>query len=521
MFIPTIRVSPRAVHYHVISRHFSVAATLFYHSKVSAVSDAVKAIQPGSTVLAGGFGLSGIPSTIIDELKSHPNINDLTVVSNNAAVDGRGLSLLLESGQITKMISSYIGGNKFFESKYLNGEIDLELVPQGTIAERVRAGGAGIPAFYTPAGVNTWIEQGKIPVRYSHNSPNNNDKSNDKKILKTSSPRESRTFNGRKYILEEAIVGDAAIIKAYKADKLGNAWFRGAAQNFNSAMARASNYTIVEAEHIVEPGEILPENVHLPGVYVSKVIQSTTPKEIEIYKFADPKEESVKSSAPKKSSDVKRTRIVKRAAQEFKDGDVVNLGIGIPTLIPNHLPAGVHVTLQSENGILGLGPYPHEGEEDPDFINAGKETVTLAPGSSLFGSEESFAMIRAGKINVTVLGAMQVSKYGDLANWALPNMVKGMGGAMDLVSNPAHTKVVIVMEHNDKKGRSKILNECKFPLTGSRCVSKIVTDLAVFDVDPEKGLTLVEILDDITVKELQQMTEAEFVVSENLKPYNV
>ncbi|KAF5093000.1 hypothetical protein D0Z03_002600 [Geotrichum reessii] len=407
------------------------------------------------------------------------------------------------------MIASYIGGNKTFEQMYLSGAIELELTPQGTIAERLRAAGAGVPAFYTPAGVGTWIEEGKLPVRYSPDG---------KTVIKESEPRETREFNGRKYVLETALDGEYALIKAYKADKIGNCWFKGSARNFNSAMGRAGKVTIVEAEHIVEPGEILPEDIHLPGVYVDKVVQSTTPKQIEIYKYAveqDPNAETKTET----ESDIKRTRIVKRAALEFKNGDFVNLGIGIPTLVPNYLAEGVKVTLQSENGILGLGPYPKKGQEDPDLINAGKETVTLAQGASIFGSEESFGMIRAGRIDVTVLGAMQVSKYGDLANWALPGKVKGMGGAMDLVSNPAYTKVVIVMEHTDRKGKAKILNECKFPLTGKQCVSKIITELAVFDVHPTEGLTLIEVLDGYTPAQIQEITEAKFKVSENLVTY--
>lgn len=480
-----------------------------YHSKVTTVSDAIKELKSDSTLLCGGFGLSGVPDTLINELVKTPSVKNLQAVSNNAGIDGCGLSQLLVTGQVTKMIASYIGGNKTFEKMYLSGQIELELTPQGTIAERVRAAGAGVPAFYTPAGVGTWIEQGKLPVRYSGDG---------KTVVKESEPREVREFDGRKYVLEKAIPGDVAFVKAYKADKLGNCWFRGAARNFNSAMGRAAKYTVVEAEHIVEPGEIPAEDVHLPCIYVDKVVQSTTPKDIEIYKYAV--EEAGSGSAGQESeSDVKRTRIVRRAALEFKDGDFVNLGIGIPTLVPNYLAAGVHVTLQSENGILGLGPYPKKGEEDPDMINAGKETVTLAPGASLFGSEESFGMIRSGRVDVTVLGAMQVSQYGDLANWALPGMVKGMGGAMDLVSNPLATKVVIVMEHTDRKGRPKILNECAFPLTGTRCVSKVITDLAVFDVHPEDGLTLIEVLEGYTPEQIQEITEAKFRVSPDLAAY--
>lgn len=479
-----------------------------YHSKVASVSEAIKHIKGDSTLLCGGFGLSGVPDTLINELVKSPSISNITAVSNNAGIDGCGLSQLLVTGQISKMIASYIGGNKTFEQMYLSGKIDLELTPQGTIAERVRAGGAGVPAFYTPAGVGTWIEEGKLPVRYSEDG---------KEVIKESEPREVRTFNGRQYVLEEAIEGDYAFVKAYKVDKMGNCWFRGAARNFNSAMGRAAKYTIVEAEHIVEPGEIPAEDIHLPYIYVDKVVQSTTPKDIEIYKFAVDEESA--NSESSSESDIKRTRIVKRAALEFKDGDFVNLGIGIPTLVPNYLAEGVHVTLQSENGILGLGPYPKKGEEDPDMINAGKETVTLAEGASLFGSEESFGMIRAGRIDVTVLGAMQVSQYGDLANWALPGKVKGMGGAMDLVSNPAATKVVIVMEHTDRKGRPKILEACQFPLTGKRCVSKLITDLAVFDVDPKNGLTLIEVVDGYTPEQIQEITEAKFKVSDNLVPY--
>lgn len=212
----------------------------------------------------------------------------------------------------------------------------------------------------------------------------------------------------------------------------------------------------------------------------------------------------------------RRERIVKRAAKELKDGMYVNLGIGIPLITPAYLPEGVEVVLQAENGILGLGPYPKPGEEDPDLINPGKETVTLSSGASVFGSHESFGMIRAGRIDLTMLGALQVSQYGDLANFMLPGKVKGVGGAMDLVANPEKTKVVVTMEHTDKKGNPKILPECTFPLTGPRCVWKIITDLAVFDVSPTEGLTLAETAEGVTVDEIRSKTAAPFKVAENL-----
>ena len=206
-----------------------------------------------------------------------------------------------------------------------------------------------------------------------------------------------------------------------------------------------------------------------------------------------------------------KDQIAQRIAQELRDGWYVNLGIGIPTLVANHIPQGINVEFQSENGILGMGPFPFEGEEDADLINAGKQTITAMPGASFFSSELSFAMIRGQHVQLTVLGAMEVSDSGDIANWKIPGrMVKGMGGAMDLVASAEN--IIVAMQHTNRAGESKLLPECSLPLTGVQCVKKIVTDLAVLEVDPERGFVLLERAPGVTVDEIRSKTAGRLVI---------
>ena len=428
------------------------------------------------TIAAGGFGLCGIPENLIQELVDS-GVKGLTIVGNNAGVDDFGMGLLLKARQVKKVIASYVGENKEFERQVLAGELELELTPQGTLAEKLRAGGAGIPGFYTRTAFGTKLAENK----------------------------DTRSFDGKEYVLEQAIRTELSIVKAWKGDKAGNLVYRKTARNFNPMIATCGSVTVAEVEQLVEVGELEPEQIHTPGIYVDRIIQGASyQKRIEFRTVSG-------AAASKKESPI-RALMAKRAAQELRDGYYVNLGIGIPTLVANYIPQNISVILQSENGLLGIGPFPAEDELDPDLINAGKQTITTIPGSSYFSSADSFAMIRGGHVDLSILGGLEVAENGDLANWMVPGaMVKGPGGAMDLVAGVK--RVIVLMEHTARDGSSKILKTCNLPITGRGVVNMIVTDLCVFEVEPQVGLALKELHPGVTLEEVRAKTGCDFQVS--------
>ena len=434
--------------------------------------EAAQKVSSGQTLLVGGFGMTGNPVHLVHAL-AETGVQDLTYVANNVGEAGLSGGRLLRLGKLKKAVGSYFTSNREAVQAAQEGRLEVQLIPQGTLAEALRAGGAGLGGFYTPTAAGTVIAEGA----------------------------DVRTLGGQEMIFVPALRGDVAFIRAWRADRAGHLQYRLTEQNFNRAMATAADLVIAEVEEIVEVGEIDPEHVHTPGLYVDFLVQATLTPE-DLGSSAD-----VRGSA--KKVDEARMNMARRALRELRPGDVVNLGIGIPTLVADLITPEMGINLHTENGMLGVGPAPEGGGAMEYPVNAGKIPVTALPGASYFDSADSFGMIRGGHVDAAVMGGLQVDEAGNLANWAVPGKpLLGVGGAMDLASGAK--RLIITMGHTDPDGTPKIVPECTLPLTARGAVDLVITDKAVFGF-PDGRLTLLELMPGATLEEVRASTSANFV----------
>lgn len=436
------------------------------------IHTAARMVKEGDTLLQGGFGMTGNPVHLMHAL-AESGTKNLTFIGNNAGEVGLGGGRLLKNGQLKKLIGSFFTSNPDAVKAVQAGLIDYELLPQGTLAEALRAGGAGIGGFYTPASAGTLIAKG----------------------------RETKVINGVEQVFVKGLRGNVAFIRAWRADTAGNLQYRMTEQNFNKAMATAADLVIAEVEEIVPVGDIQPEHIHTPGCYVDYLVQATL--------TLDDLGMSASVSSSKKVDEV-RMNMARRALAELKKGDVVNLGIGIPTLVADLITEEHGIILHTENGMLGVGPVPADGGGAMDYpVNAGKIPVTALKGSSYFDSADSFAMIRGGHIDVAIMGGLEVDEAANLANWAVPGKpLLGVGGAMDLAKGAR--RLIITMTHVNPDGSPKIVPACTLPLTASGVVNLIITELAVFNYSDNR-LTLIELMPNATLEEVRAKTSADFI----------
>lgn len=454
-----------------------------YESPAEAVAD----IFDGAMVCVGGFGpVRNRPVTLCTALAECPEVKNLTIVSN-----GFPHQPLAENRQVKKFIGAF-GGSVYrraaaSEEQIRAGELVFEPAPQGIFTERLRAGAGGIPAFYSPVGVDTVVADGK----------------------------ERRVIEGQEYILETALRPDFGFVRAEKADALGNLTGVGSTLNFHPVMSAASKVTIAEVDEIVPVGSIRPEDVTIPGIYVDRLVLRD--KAIAAQDEEQERIRRARRDVPPAEDKVGLSQdlVALRVAQLLKPGQYVNLGMGLPTKVSNFIRPDSGVILHAENGFLGYGPEPNDEEYLWHYYNAQGQPVTALPGAAVFDSFSAFTMARGGHLDVVILGGLQVSIAGDLANWWAPYMAAGgMGGAMDLCTNVP--ELIVAMEHTTRNGDKKILEQCSYPLTAARCVTKIVTDLAYIEVTPE-GLLLKELAPGISVDYVQERTEAHLLLAPDLK----
>jgi len=450
---------------------------------------AIADISDGATIAIAGFGVAHRFATSLILALRDKGTKELCLVCNSLGDPGatRG-QILAENKQVKKLIAAFSmrpGTPTASENQIAAGELAVELVPQGILVERCRAGGAGIPAFYSPTSVGTALAEG----------------------------REIRDFDGKPHVLEHAIHVDYAFLRGYRADRLGNVQFRGGSQNFNPSFAKAARVAIVEVDEIVEPGGIPPELIDLPGIFVSRVVKTT--QAIDRKTLHRP--ERRPSDQPRLYNGkpaLTRAGIAKRAAALVKEGTYVNLGTGIPTMVSNFLQSR-DVILHAENGVLGYGEMVFGDAIDLDIYNASGQFVALVPGASFFDSVTSFEMARGGRIDTVILGAYEVDRHANVANWSTTDATRGaIGGAMDLLAGDS--ELIIVMEHTDSKGRPKLRRECTYPLTGKGCVNYVVTDLALLHWQDGRSV-LQEVAPGFTAREVIDLTEMEIAAGPDVR----
>lgn len=435
------------------------------------LSQAASLVKDGDVLLAGGFGMTGNPVGLLHAL-AKTQVRNLTFIGNNVGEPGIGGGKLLRNGQLKKMIGSFFTSNPEAVQAAQLGEIEYELLPQGTLAEAIRAGGAGIGGFYTPASAGTLIAEG----------------------------RDTRVIDGIEQVFVKGIKADVAFIRAWKADTAGNLQYRMTEQNFNRAMAAAADIVVAEAQEIVPVGQLDPNTIHTPGNYIDYLVE----RALRLDDLG-----TSASVGPSKRVNESRLNMARRAFQELHKGDVVNLGIGIPTLAADLISPEDGIILHSENGMLGVGPEPPAGGGALDYpVNAGKVPVTALPGSSYFDSAESFGMIRGGHVDVAIMGGLEIDESANLANWTVPGKpLLGVGGAMDLAAGAK--RLIVTMAHTNHTGASKIVPECRLPVTAYGCVDICITDLAVFKY-LENTLTLIELMPGASLDEVRYKTQAHF-----------
>lgn len=435
-------------------------------------AEAAALVPDGAAIMVGGFGMTGNPVHLVHALAER-EIKNLTIISNNVGEPGLGGGRLLRQGKLARAIGSYFTSNREAVQAVLDKKMVVELLPQGTMAEAIRAGGAGIGGFYTPTAAGTVLAE----------------------------DQETKVINGIEHVFVPALRADVAFIRAHRADTAGNLVYRMTERNFNPLMATAADLVIVEAEEIVPVGELSPDEIVTQGIYVDYLVQASLTLE-DLGSSASVDDEG-------KGPNDARLHMARRAFAELKRGDVVNLGVGIPTLVANLISPEDGIILHTENGLLGVGPAPEQGGAMEYPVNASKQPVTALPGASYFDSATSFAMIRGGHVDVAIMGGLQVDEAGNLANWAVPGKpLLGVGGAMDLASGAK--RLIITMTHTSRDGAPKIVPQATLPLTARQAVNVIITDLAVFNfIDGQ--LTLTQLMPGATLDQVRASTSARFV----------